>query len=119
VREDLDRVIGKIQTAKAFLTAMLNVKAPMPQRVQHFHDDLTNVGSALRGMRPDSLCPYCRGLNKVKDECSGCETLGYITEAQTEGVPPELAEGNVVLYRTKYVPAGDFIVATTEALWPG
>jgi hypothetical protein len=106
VQEQLDGVIAKVVLAKGALTRMVKQGAPLPQRVAHLQEELGRLGTALRGMRPAMLCPYCKGLDKVRAECSGCEALGYLGEDLGAGVPAEFLgrEPRLVIYRGEVVP---------------
>lgn len=60
------------------------------------------VGVKLRGSRPKSLCPYCKGLDGVIDECAHCHKQGFVGEATWERAPAEVKrfdEKGVLYYR--------------------
>lgn len=80
-----------ISRALAVLTALDNAGLPVHAgRINHIRDDLGHMSTALRGSKPYSLCPYCKGLEVVTAKCTACMTTGFIMESQKDGVPEEL-----------------------------
>jgi hypothetical protein len=44
----------------------------------------------VRAMRPRALCPYCKGLPRLRKTCAGCLSIGWLNGEKLEGVPEEL-----------------------------
>lgn len=51
---------------------------------------LEEVSAYLRGMRPTSLCPACKALPKVIEQCVTCETTGWVSRDQEGQIPAKL-----------------------------
>lgn len=98
------------------LTSFSNGALPKPKaRLDRIRETLQEASDALRALIPEMLCPFCKGVEKVAAQCSGCETAMYITRSQVETgkIPPQyLEQGDkaVVLFEGKMLPLASFLV---------
>lgn len=104
----LDECASLLQQAAAKLTLMSkDQEALFPkQRLQRLHTEITGASGMVRGARPISLCPWCKGQERVQDECTACHATGYITRSQEATVPEELLDPDVVQISGEVVPIG-------------
>jgi DnaJ-class molecular chaperone len=52
--------------------------------------DLDKLSEEVKGMRPSRLCPYCKGQDKVFEDCKACLGSSYITKSQDQSIPAKL-----------------------------
>lgn len=111
VHEDLSSAAKRLSAALSDLTRLEKSGLPYRRdRVDRLKEDLRSLSEAFRSMRPAALCPSCKGVDDVQNECAGCATVGYITEGQVASVPSELwdEESPVVLFRGYQRPLSEF-----------
>ena len=91
VQRAVDDVDEHLIQALGMLTKIKSQGLPCHvDRIDRIHEDLAFLGAAVRGLRPTSLCPWCKGVDEIQATCTACRASGYITKAQEEGVPKEL-----------------------------
>jgi len=62
--------------------------------MQQLYADVHRVASRVRSHRPESICPWCKHIPALVGNCSGCQTMGYVTEEQARNAPRELLDTN-------------------------
>ena len=61
-------------------------------RLARLKSDAHDVAVRVRGARPCSLCPWCKGLDGYQEQCPACQATGYITQSQEVSIPRELLD---------------------------
>lgn len=92
--EYLDAAELDLKRAQAKLTAMANdlgITFPKP-RLERLREEIHAQATHVRGLKPVSLCPWCKGLNALQEHCSACFGSGFITKNQAKAIPPELLD---------------------------
>ncbi len=121
VTESIGLSTSALSRTSAILTELDNSGAPLHRdKLEHIRSELAILSKALRGLRPSSLCPYCKGIEQIVTSCTACLGTGYITQNQEAGVPPELWDevDQKVVFQGKMLPIEDFLepsVAEAEA----
>lgn len=103
--------------AKGELTKIRNAKLPFNEaRFNTITATLEDAGSALGALVPASLCPFCKGVEGVEEQCSGCNKSGYVTKDQLANVPPGFLDLDkpVVLVGGKKVKLDDVLPSVPE-----
>jgi ParB-like chromosome segregation protein Spo0J len=90
----IDAANRALMVAQQSLTKMANDVgcAFPPARLQRLHSDVHDLAVRIRGARPCSLCPWCKGLDGYQDDCPACQGTGFITQSQEVAVPRELLD---------------------------
>lgn len=103
---------AKARGAQSALTQLKNAELGYPSaRLQRLHEDLHDVTARVAAAIPVSLCPGCKGLHGVQEECAMCVGSGFIVKSQQDGVPENLwLEGDdaMVLYRGEPTRVSEF-----------
>lgn len=124
--EYLDAAELDLKRAQAKLTAMANdlgITFPKP-RLERLREEIHAQATHVRGLKPVSLCPWCKGLNALQEHCSACFGSGFITKNQAKAIPPELLDeaAPMVMSEGKAVSVYDFVPQPEydlEAVAPG
>lgn len=93
-----------LRRAQGLATELEKSPAPFAKaRLERMRDELRAVSHAWDAAKPEALCPACKGLDGLQEECVMCVTTGYITKNQAENISEELwdEEEPRVLYRGK------------------
>jgi hypothetical protein len=61
-----------------------------PGRIAGLLESSRQLASALEGALPSSVCPYCKAIDGLQQECTGCDGAGFIGKDQESAVPKEL-----------------------------
>lgn len=78
-----------IARATAALAPLEELPFPSPV-LQTLRGKLRTLRVEVLGWRPTSLCPYCKGLGGVQDDCAACQTKGWLPACRENGVPERL-----------------------------
>lgn len=79
--------LGRLDAALGDGTAMGDARG-----VARAREDLKALAKRLDGLRPVSLCWYCKGADGHSEKCTACAGGGVGTKAQIPGVPAELTD---------------------------
>ncbi len=89
----IDQCDDHLKTAMGRLRAMKTQGVNFPEaRLEHAWEQIKEVAEHVRGLRPVSLCPWCKGMDGIQEACIGCSGSGYITASQEHAVPLELLD---------------------------
>ncbi len=102
----------QLQAAQKALTKLESSGVPFPAALlKRLHAEVHQVCAEVRSSRPDMLCPYCRGIDELQDQCDYCFRFGFITAAQSKQVPVELLDEDnpKVMVRGVLRDIGDFV----------
>jgi hypothetical protein len=100
-----------ISDARAILSALVESDLPIHKpTLRGVMRDCARVVTLAHSVMPVSLCPYCKGIASVQEQCVMCKALGYLTVGQTLNVPTELKSMNhrMVMVGRKLVPITDY-----------
>lgn len=82
---------ARLRQAQASLTQLRNGELGYPEaRLDRLREALKSLTAEIAAAVPTSLCPFCKGLPGVQEDCQACMGAGWITAGQMAGVPPEL-----------------------------
>ena len=91
IQQFIDDAALKLRAAQGALTMLSNAGLPFPKaRLDRIRGELHDVAAKVRGARPKSLCPYCKGQDGIQEQCVACQGCGLTTDSQENGVPTEL-----------------------------
>ncbi len=83
--------MSKCRSAGMALNQLKNSEIGFPSAMlQRLIEENHDAYSRLKNALPSSICPHCKCLAGVQEECAGCHTLGWISQGQEAGVPKEL-----------------------------
>lgn len=90
----LDAAEGDLKRAQSRITTMgKELGLAFPQaRLERLREEIHAQASHCRGLRPVSLCPWCKGLDGVQENCAACFGTAFITKSQEQAVPKELLD---------------------------
>lgn len=121
VQKAVDEVDKALLSGLSMLTRIKNAGLPChADRIDKIHEELAMLGADVRGLRPTTLCPWCKGIDVIQVKCSPCRGSGYITKAQELNVPPELMAvvEPLVVYLGEKKPMAEFFDAEEPPVVP-
>jgi hypothetical protein len=87
----IDRASDRAKAILSDLSQLAESGNPIQsERVGRVYADLREAFERLRGLRPASLCPFCKGVEKLLAVCPACLGTQYIVQSQRNGVPHQL-----------------------------
>lgn len=91
----LRKAASHLRAAQQQLTYLANSTLGYPEsRVQRLHELAQHATAAVLDAIPTSLCPYCKGLPGVIEQCATCLTLGYVGDGIRLHVDRELLDAD-------------------------
>jgi ParB-like chromosome segregation protein Spo0J len=77
---------------------------------ERLRNDFDKVADHIRGYSPASVCPYCKLVQVVQEECALCMSTGWISRTQESQVERRFfdTENPVVQFRGQTRPVSDF-----------
>lgn len=105
MQRNLGTVEGMMKRAHA---AGMHMTSLISQRI--LLAGIERVQEVLHDAQPVSLCPGCKGIEKLTTKCLRCGGAGYSTSMQIETVPKELLSREVLMVESggELVPYEDF-----------
>lgn len=77
------------------------------------HQEVTKVTTTVRMGVPKSICPYCKALDGVMDDCGPCAGTALVSVEQWDAAPKELTEDmgpdGLVYYKGKKFTASEWL----------
>jgi hypothetical protein len=111
-RKHIDRAIRGITIARAALTTMgddpdaRGLLGPVRDRVAK---SLEAISAELIAVRPRGLCPYCKGVPWLQEQCSECLGQGWVGKLRS-APDDELVEGEPrVFWKRQLVAVRDLL----------
>lgn len=89
-------------TAKELSELSRKAKMAIPRVVQYAGDlyhgaEVAEITGTLRTLerhcnaaQPRYICPFCKGLSKLRPSCARCRTRGFLTSRETSDIPSAL-----------------------------
>ena len=110
VDKSLASLHGKLGAVAVLMGNLERLRGIHATRLQGARNQLTALLGFVTGMRPHSVCPWCKCVDDVRVKCSTCEARGYIVRDQRDGIPTELLDETdlVVSFGGKLVPVMQF-----------
>ena len=106
----IDQCDTHLKQAQGRLRCLRNDKTiNFPEaRLERAWEEIHDAAIHVRGLRPVSLCPWCKGMEGVQEACAACQGAGYITQSQEHAVPLELLDEDEpkVMKGGKLIPLG-------------
>lgn len=95
IQAHLTACANRLRSAQVDLTAVRDMhggtQPAYPQaRLNRLYELIHAAAFEVRAAIPESLCPFCKGLSGIQEECAACVTLGFVTGQQMAQVPAEL-----------------------------
>jgi hypothetical protein len=93
IKDGLSRAIRQIELA-------LSQKAALPALVSELKLSLWAQRELVSSHYPRAVCPYCKLIPGVQEQCLQCAGVGWIVEAQMQAVPDKYwdREDRIVFY---------------------
>lgn len=64
---------------------------PFPESVlDRLREQVKEAGRVVRAVRPTVLCPWCKMVEGVVENCAACHTMGWVGPQEKGAVPEEL-----------------------------
>ena len=83
----IQEAVRGLRAAQQALSRLKTAEVPFPAGLlARLYDDVHDAFERVKAAKPHSVCPHCKGLAGVQDECVGCVNTGFITEGQKAGV---------------------------------
>lgn len=103
VQRYIDEANGKLVVAQSTIQQLLNAELPVPtSELERLKGDVHDLASHLRNLRPESLCPYCKGIEGYQEHCTACVTRGWVHSLEMQNVPADLLlEGEEGIIRSQ------------------
>lgn len=104
IQQLIDGAAGHLNTALTALTQCEKLPYP-PARLQRIYDEVRVAASLVRANKPASMCPWCKGLPTLQEQCGSCLGSGWISVEAAKTVPQELwvaGDKALVTYRGQY-----------------
>ena len=109
VANAIERATGMLTRAR---TVLASVESPLPRTSnQQLIQELESTLAKVKSLKPAALCPWCKSLEALVEQCEGCGGVGWLGKGQLNGVPPELLDEEEVKVWVGGValPAEEFI----------
>lgn len=110
VRGKLELVAQRVGLARVDAERLLRSKLPAPvKQLENLVGLCLSLEQRVADALPRSLCPYCKGLDRLQDDCRSCHGTGLASVQQFNAAPRRLKEApHVVMVDGKEVPLSDF-----------
>jgi hypothetical protein len=114
-RRRLTSIMQRVTNARAVAEKLRRSALPVPiGQLETIVGALQALEEKLAGAMPRSLCPYCKGLDRIQDDCRGCGGSGLASEAQWAKAPVRLRELPIVLVDGKERDVDDFAKRSSD-----
>lgn len=103
-----DDVCRNMKSALAYIVKAQGALAKSQETLQTFPEiaeHLSQVRSEVSSLVPYGLCPYCKGLQSLRAQCSACGGQGWVTKLEYSDAPDELKQPGKVMIN------GDIVLA--------
>lgn len=98
VRKRLEQASAFVGKARVELERLLRSKLPVPlTQLQQLEALCLALEERIAEAQPRSLCPYCKGIDRVQVECDACLQTGMASVKQYAAAPRRLKEAPVVI----------------------
>lgn len=86
----IETALRMVRQAKHHLESM---PGPLPKvSQQHLVSAADSLAAQLRTLKPATVCPYCKALEPLVEDCEACSGSGWLGEGQMSGIPRELLD---------------------------
>lgn len=102
----MEALATKLTSAFA-ASKILSERSLVPTYIgQDVRQQLQALSNLVRANIPVALCPYCKGLTGIMEECVPCQMTGWVGREKMKGVPDEFKdiENKRINYRGKMYP---------------
>lgn len=111
VRLRLRAVANHASSARVIVERLRRSKLPAPTaQLDTIEGALLSLEERIAGAMPRSLCPYCKGLDRIQDDCRPCNGTGLASVQQFDRAPRKLKSEPLVMSEGREVPIADFHV---------
>lgn len=111
VRERLQAVANHMSAARVIVERLRRGKLPAPAaQLDTIEGALLSLEERIAMAMPRGLCPHCKGLDRIQDECRPCGATGLASVHQFDRAPRGLKNEPVVMVDGKEVPIAEFMV---------
>lgn len=114
----IEKAKKHLQRSNQLLHDLLKISSVQTAKVVRLKAEMTEVNHDLGTLAPTSICPTCKAIPIVKEECAACEATGFITKLQETMVPKKLWDPCILMYRGQERLVEDF-EEPSEAAAPG
>ena len=117
-KECLKLAATSCSSVSSFLSEIVEKHYPIPEAaLAAVHDRLLVLRQHINDLIPEYVCPWCKGIRKLSEQCSHCHTTGVATKDLFNSAPNELRdpEKMLVLAHGRYTKASDHAEADPNA----
>lgn len=113
LRSRLSSATARVGLARIEVERLLRSKLPAPvAQLQTLEELCLGLEQRIVEAMPRSLCPYCKGIDRVQVDCKPCGGAGLASLAQYEKAPRRFKDGPaIVLFEGRERPLSDFAAA--------
>lgn len=104
VAAQLSMVETKLRSAQAQVTKLERLEIAPVKRLRDAKRLLRDAARVLRDLKPESLCPYCKGQEGLQEDCEHCERRGWVGKLERTPEPLLSREELSVVVGGKIVP---------------
>ena len=109
LRNRIERICRLVAATRMLAERLCRSKLPGPRaQLETIVGAILSLEDRLLAAMPRALCPYCKGLDALQDDCRGCSGAGMVSVAQYNQAPKRLKEEPVVICEGRERPLTDF-----------
>lgn len=83
--------VSAVQKAQKCITQLLNAEIECyVGDLERVRTQLHNLSAELKGLKPHSVCPYCKAVQGFVEHCDACEGKGWVGSRGYDAVPSDL-----------------------------
>lgn len=102
IRRVLDSVDRSLRQVTGALSKLSDTRLGTDRFVR-ISEAVAQAGRTVRACLPDSLCPWCKDVPKIRSQCLACWSSGYVTIDKAREAGPELMNHRCAVYNGEYV----------------
>lgn len=108
-QQEMDKARATVDRARAILAKGGELTGIQARRWRRASEALDEARELVKGLRPISLCPYCKGQTELVEGCAYCEGTAIRCRAQREDkLPAELLQRDPLMVMVNGVPSPIF-----------
>jgi hypothetical protein len=93
IRNYLDSARNKVRAAQTSLTQLHESSTNIPEGpLKRVREHLREAWQKLSAIYPESLCPWCKGVEGVQEKCLACQYAGWMAKEAAQRAPAELLD---------------------------
>lgn len=116
LQRDMHAALYHINLARRLVAKLEDSQWYPKGGLRHALTNFKELKQALEDAQPIGLCPYCKQVPVVMEQCAGCVGKGILLDSQMKDVPPRYFSRTLmtVLYRGQDRPLCEFQPEATQ-----